>query len=266
MEQVPVTNDAIQAVLASTEVRREPETPVVTPPPLDTVFELPGGYVNYSGEVVKEVEVKELNGRDEEALSKTTSLARLLNSVLLRGTVRVGSEKPDENLLNNMLSGDRDYMLLRIYTATFGREVEVVRYCTSCNTEVDLKFDLLDNVEVTSINLEDTVFSVDTSRGPVIIGLPTGHTQTALLSEQNKTLAELKTLLLEKTVKKIGNQELMIDPHGEVLRLSIKDRRALDKELAKRQFGPKLQDIKVACPNCGTDMEVPLAVASLFQF
>jgi hypothetical protein len=266
VEAVAVTNDNIQAALSFTEPQAPLERPEIVPPPLDTVFDLPCGVVIPNGELVKEVEVKELTGSDEEALAKATNLPKLLTTALLRGTVRVGGEKPSENLVNSMFSGDRDYILLRIYAATFGGEVETQRFCTSCQTDVPLKFDILEKTEVKSISLEDTVFTVETSKGPAVVTLPTGFTQNALLSETNKTLAELKTLLLEQTVLKIGNTELLIDKKRAVLGLSIKDRQAIDKELAARQFGPKLQDIKVECPNCGADMEVPLSVAGLFQF
>ena len=264
MEEVQVTNSNIQAALA--EPVRAPETPTVIAPPLDTVFELPGGFVNYTGEVLREVEVRELTGKDEEALAKASSLAKLLNTALLRGIVRVGSEKPDESLVNSLYSGDRDYILMRIYTTTFGSDLETTRYCTACNTNVDLKFDLLEKVVVKKIGLEDALFTVETSRGTAVVSLPTGYAQTAMLADQSRTLAELKTVLLENTVKKIGEQDLILDKHGAVLRLTIRDRRAIDKELAERQFGPQLQDIKVECPNCGTDMEVPLSTAGLFQF
>lgn len=265
MEQVPVTNANIQAVLAEPEAVAPPERPVVLAPP-ETVFTLPGGYINYMGEVAHEVEIRELTGADEEALSKAPSLSKLLNTTLMRGVVRVGKEKPDDVMINSMFSGDRDYVLVRIYAATFGSEVESERYCTGCNTRVDVKFDILEKTEVKKINVEEALFTVETSKGPAVVSLPTGYTQTAMLADQSKTLAELKTILLENTVKQIGETELVLDPHGAVLRLTVKDRQKIDKELAKRQFGPQLQDIKVECPNCGEDMEVPLSTASLFQF
>ncbi len=264
MESVPVTNENIQAALATPAV--EPEKPSVVAPPVDTVFDMPGGYPSFTGSVVREVEVRELTGRDEEALSKATSIGKLLNTALLRGVVRIGGEKPDEATINSLYSGDRDYILLRIFTATFGSEVEATRVCPNCGDMVDLKFDILEKTPVTGIDVEDAVFTVETSQGDALVTLPTGFTQNALLAESNKTMAELKTLLLESTVKKIGNKELLLDKHGAVLNLSVKDRQAIDKELAERQFGPQLQDIKVGCPNCGEDMEVPLTVAGLFQF
>ena len=263
MESVPVTNENIQAALAEAPV--EVEKPLVTAPPADTVFNLPGGLIQFD-RVLKEVEVKELTGADEEALSKATSVARLLNTALVRGIVRIGDEKPDETLVNSLLVGDRDYILLRVYTTTFGKDLETLRYCTSCNTDVKVKIDLLKETPVKEISVEDTLFNVETSKGTAIVSLPTGYTQMEMLSESNKTLAELKTVLLANTVKKIGNTELILDKIGAVRRLSIKDRAAIDRELAERNFGPQLQDLHVACPNCGAEMEVPLSIAGLFQF
>ena len=37
--------------------------------PVDTTVELPGGYITSAGELLRTAEVRELNGRDEEAIS-----------------------------------------------------------------------------------------------------------------------------------------------------------------------------------------------------
>ena len=88
--------------------------------PSDNVVTLPGGYINATGEVITEAEVRELNGRDEEEISKASSLGKVLLAILKRGTVRVGDEQVTEDLLDRLLSGDRDMLLLGIFKATFG--------------------------------------------------------------------------------------------------------------------------------------------------
>ena len=75
-----LANNLIQKALAEEPQEIVPE--IV--PPSDTVVELPGGYINAAGEVIKFAEIRELTGRDEEVISKTTNMAKALMIVCTR--------------------------------------------------------------------------------------------------------------------------------------------------------------------------------------
>jgi hypothetical protein len=51
----------------------ENEIEITTDVPPSNIVELPGGFILNSGELAKFVEVRELNGADEEELSKATT-------------------------------------------------------------------------------------------------------------------------------------------------------------------------------------------------
>jgi len=232
---------------------------------LDPIVTLPGGYVKFSGEVVTSVEVRELNGRDEEALAKTTSTEKLVNEVLIRGTVSIGSEKATEEILNNLLSGDRDYLMLKIFQATFGPTLEVSPYCSTCAEAVTAEINLETGVPVRKLDSpHDRKFSVAISRGEAKCELPTGHTQRLLIGAAGKSVSELSTILLSNTVTQVRGVDVIAP--SQVLELSIRDRRKLGDEILSRVPGPQFQDTTCTCPGCGGTLEVPLSIANLFRF
>lgn len=240
------------------------EEPTVAPPP-DCVVRLPAGFLNLAGEATYEAEVRELTGRDEEALSRMTSTDKLLQAALTRGVVRIGDTQATEEILNNLLSGDRDFLLLRIFIATFGNTIDVTPICPTCGDRVETEIDLAKQVEVRTLESPyDRRFTMDIKRGTVTVELPTGHTQKELLNSSDKSTAELSTLLLANSVTEINGTTVL--GAAQVLDLPITDRRKIVQEIVTRSPGPQMQDIKTPCPNCETTLEVALPLATLFRF
>lgn len=261
-----LVNDMIAQVMASVpeEAEAKPEV-VVEVAPDDLVFDLPGGYVSPFGEVSREVEVRELTGRDEEAIAKASGLAKAISTILSRGVVRIGDAPPTETTLDGLLTGDRDYLLMRIFAATFGPSVISYRACQSCGTESEISVDVIKDVEVKRLDEPgDRYFIVPTRKGEAKVELPTGVTQKKILASTDKTVAELSTILLANTVSMIGSNPVL--GPNDILDLSIKDRRKIAEEIAKRTPGPNLQEVRVQCPSCDADMEVAVSLTSLFQF
>jgi len=261
-----VTNDMIQQAMSMIEeepVEAPPEQPTLEMPP-DLTFDLPGGYTSPTGEIAWTAEVRELNGRDEEQIAKTSTLIKALNVVLTRGLVKVGDFPVDDMLLNNMLAGDRDYVLMRIYAATFGEDVTTTRFCPDCQHNTEVTLNLLKDVKVRELDdPSNRRFTVECSVGPVVVDLPTGHTQKLLMASIDKSIAELSTMLLENTVVSINGNQIL--GRSSVLELSIRDRRLLNEAISERSPGPQMQDASAACSECGAVVEVPLSVAALFQ-
>lgn len=254
----------IESVINAPEPDPEPEELDVEPP-LDTVFELPGGYVGPDGYVATEIEVRELTGRDEEAITRARTSSAMTEQVIKRGLVRVGDREPDEMILNNLLAGDREFILIRIFAVTFGREITTERVCGRCSSSVVFTIDSIDDIPVVTLDSpSDRHFSVQCSRGIAEVTLPTGVTQRLIQESENKTIAELSTILLANTVLSVGGNPVLSD--GDVLNLPIKDRRLLADEVAKRTPGPRLFDTTAQCPSCSETVEVPLSMGALFQF
>jgi hypothetical protein len=262
-------NPALANKLAAEALAPEKETiapAAISTPSFNNLVTLPGGYLTMTGEVIREVEVKELTGKDEEAIARTNDASKLFNTIINRGTVRVGKEDADESILDRLLAGDRDEIVIGIFRATFGNEVDVNAYCSGCNESkvatVDVSKDIKSRVLLDPV--EDRVFVVKSRGNEFKVTLPTGAVQKELLSSSGKSIPELTTMLLEQTVLEINGQPVF---HAQQVRdLGLVDRRAISNAIAERNPGPQLEDVITECPDCGGKVVVPINLGTLFRF
>ena len=255
-------NDLISKALAEPEVQIEPAK--ITPPS-DNFVTLPGGYVTPTGEVIKVAEVRELNGRDEEAIGKATNTGRLFAMLINRAVVSVGNVKATDTILDNMLAGDRDALLLGIYKATFGNEAVVPSWCPGCKEFKSTSIDVDKDIKIRSLidPINDRVFTVKGKTNEFLVALPTGVTQRELSVETDKTIAELNTILLENTVLEINGISVL--SKSQVQNLGIVDRKLIIVEIVSKSPGPKFEEMTIDCPDCEGKVVVPISLGALFQ-
>jgi|694.fasta_scaffold05250_6 hypothetical protein len=256
-----LANNLIQQAMAETKPEQS-EVKII--PPSDNVVTLPGGYINAAGEVITEAEVRELTGADEEAIAKASDVGRALLIILQRGTVRIGEEKATEKILDQLLSGDRDTLLLAIFKATFGHSTEVPVFFGNelKQVEVDLDKEIKFKVLVDSIN--DRVFTVKGRKHEYTVQLPTGVAQKEMILNSDKTSAELTTIMLENTVMQIDGSPVLTKQ--QVRNLGLVDRKAIVDEINSRIPGPQFDDITVEDPDTGKEVLVPVNFGTLFRF
>lgn len=242
-------------------------TPEVVIPSLpETTVSLPGGlYDPFEGTIVKTAEVRELTGADEEAIVKISDPGKALLSILERATVSIGEEASSKEKLGMLLAGDREMLLLAIRKATFGTEVEVQAVCDKCPDLQTFKIDLDKDVEVKTLDdpINDRRFTMKLKAGMAKVNLPSGDVQTKIINATDKNSAELDTLLLTSCVAEINDQPVLSS--ARIQSLGITDRRDLLEEIAKRNPGPLLSEIKKACGICGQEVNLPLTLAELFR-
>ena len=243
-------------------------TPMITIPSLpDTNIELPGGFYDpLEDTLVTTAEVKELTGADEEDIVRITEVGKALMVILQKGTVSVGGKPADKDTLELLLAGDREALLLGIRCATFGTEIELTDVvCSRCpelqTMTIDLKKDV--KTQVLEDRINDRTFVLDLKVGKVKVTLPTGNTQNKLVNAPNKNNAELDTLLLSNCVLEINDVQIL--GQAPIRNLGIQDRRTILEEIAKRNPGPLLNEVKKACNTCGQEVELPLTLADLFR-
>ena len=243
-------------------------TPMITIPSLpDTNIELPGGFYDpLEDTLVTTAEVKELTGADEEDIVRITETGKALMAILQKGTVSVGGKPADRDTLELLLAGDREALLLGIRCATFGTEIELTDVvCSRCpelqTMTIDLKKDV--KTQVLEDRINDRTFVLDLKVGKVKVTLPTGNTQNKLVNAPNKNNAELDTLLLSNCVLEINDVQIL--GQAPIRNLGIQDRRTILEEIAKRNPGPLLNEVKKACNTCGQEVELPLTLADLFR-
>ena len=244
----------------------KPAVNIKTVAPSNSEVSLPGGFINREGALVKYAEVRELNGMDEEAIAKAGSSSRALLVMLQRGLVSIGTEEANKQDLDNLLSGDRDAILIGIRKVTFGNDAEFSLTCPFCKTDLDVVVDL--DVDVPYRELEDPingrVFEYESKKHGIIkVSLPTGDTQRKLMENTDKTVAELNTLLLTGCVDSVNGSPSM--GASTVLKLGMADREALIGEIIKRNPGPRLGEVSTHCEACGEEIPMPLALTDLFR-
>ena len=258
-------NPALANNLINQAIAEKPEPiDVKVLPPLDNVVTLPGGYINAAGEVITEAEVRELNGNDEEAIARATNVGRAILTILQRGTVRVGNEKADEKMLDQLLAGDRDMLILAIFKATFGHTTEVPVYFGSELKQIEVDLDKDIKVKILTDPINDRIFSVSGKNNEYTVTLPTGVSQKEMIINSDKSSAELTTIMLENTVLKIDNSPVV--SKQQVRNLGLADRRKIVEEINKRLPGPQFDSIVVTDPETGSEVPVPVNFGTLFRF
>ncbi len=253
-------------LIAQATSQEETIEPAKITPPSDGSVNLPGGFINADGEIVRTAEVRELNGKDEEAIAKANGASKVFNTILSRATVSLGGVKPTEQMLDDLLIGDRDELLLGIFKSTFGNEAELGAYCNGCRdlktVQIDVDADIKRKVMLNPD--EDRTFMVRGKKNEFLVTLPTGATQKKLLASDDYTVAEQTTILLEQTVLEINGRPVITKQ--QVQALSVLDRRDIVEEIAKRNVGPQFGNLSVTCPDCESEVAVPINLGTLFRF
>jgi len=243
----------------------EPEQLIETRAPLGPEVKLPGGYIEPNGELVTTVEVRELNGVDEEAIAKASTTGKALNILLQRGLVKIGGRDATRDDLDKLLSGDRDAILIGIRRITFGETIDLRIQCPSCGVEQETSIDLNEDVPTKTMDdpIADRAWKVETKQGYVDIALPTGVTQRKLLENSDKTSAEINTLLLSGCVLSVNGKPSI--GASTVLSLGMADRSKIVQEIIDRNPGPRLGEVSKTCKACGEGVALPLSLVDLFR-
>ena len=232
--------------------------------PPDTEVELPAGLLDpITGHISKTAEVRELTGADEEAISRILDPGKAMLAILDRAVVSIGEEDGSKDIVDLLLSGDREMLLLAIRKVTFGAEVKLgPGPCPSCAEDQIFTLDLDKDVPIKVLE-GDREFFVDCKIGKVLVRYPSGSTQKDLINSATKTSAELDSIMLKHCVLQVNGQDI-IDPNFSKT-LGMKDRRTILEEIGKRNPGPQLHLLKSTCSFCGSEVPLPLTLADLFR-
>jgi hypothetical protein len=265
-------NAAIAAVLSQGAEVAKPEIAL----PAGGQFRLPGGYVS-GGDVNNaryDAEVRELTGADEEVIAKARNggIGKFITTLLASGTVSVGNEQAGASMLNNLLLGDRDMLLLEIRRATYGDEIVWDMYsCPHCGEEFRLSV-TLDEIPIR--RLDDPaarVFEVELRRGrKAFVRLPIGADQEAVLAIVDRaTESEQNTLLISRclisVVESNGNETAVTGNPDFARSLGIVDRQRILDAIEEKQPGPQYNEVKFTHDSCGKEVPLFIGAGDLFQ-
>lgn len=238
----------------------------------EAVVELPAGWISPNGSVVKTALVRELNGYDEERLSRVNPVqnpAKFVTELLVLATDDLGGVKPTRTMLTELLLGDRDALVLGIRKATYGPKIDFKLSCDKCDNESDIVIDITDPEDIPVVLMEEPTqrtFEVKLRRGIAKVTLLTGGAQE-VFSENigKKTQAEVNSLMLAKSVIEIDGIATF-GSEDSVRALSMSDRETIQEFLADHQPGPQFKSIWVPCATCGEKYSIGLGLSDMFRF
>lgn len=237
----------------------------------DTSVKLPAGIV-VDGQVYQNAEVRELTGEHEEKLAKarlSNNAAKYVNTLLLCGTVSVGGKEATPALLDTLLQGDLDMLMLGIRRATFGDEFEVYEVeCPHCQELNDLELNLKD-IPIKELDDPETrEFLIELRKGrQAKIQFPTGAVQNEIF-KNNLTIPEMNSLTLAECVVSFieaDGSEKMSNGLTDVKKLGVADRTKLQEFIYDNQPGPRYDKVTALCSSCEGEVPVPLNVGILFR-
>lgn len=278
MNESPLSSvDPVSAAGAVTKSFEEAKTEFPEPPePESDIVDLPGGLVR--GDTVhRTVQVRELNGEDEEKIFRalaSRNAFHLLDTILGCGVVRVGDldEHESRKALPDLLIGDREAVLLGIRCMTYDDTVDVTNWlCPSCGEPTEVTLNLREDVEVRTLKdpAKSTTFTVKLRKGgTALVTMPTGADQAVVGENTERNIAERNTLLLQRCVREVdlpGGQKIIVAGFPSFVKgMGIKDRRSILEEIVKRQPGPQYTAVKFTHLSCGKEVTLGLDLADLF--
>ncbi len=166
-------------------------------------FDLPSG---------TPVEIQEIDGSAEKALTnqKFLKTGRAMNALMLKALVSIdGKPLPENegeanNLLLDMKSGDRNYLLLRIRMQSYGDEIIFNSECPKCHKTSGYKLNLQEMLDKGELKVypyrDDTPVIVETRAGIAEVDYMTGRTEQ-WLSQQK----EIDSVIMALAVCKMFN-------------------------------------------------------------
>lgn len=263
-----VANSVIEAALADDEEAPSESPSIPTIP--NGLFTLPVGIV-VEDKVYRDIEVRELTGEHEERLSKyrrSNDPAKWYSALLSCGLVKVGPHDA-EQLLDQMIVGDRDFALLAIREATYGDEVEITdAFCPACGETFETTV-TVSSIPITRLSSPaDAQFSVPLRKGgKATVRLPNGADQMAYLEDPDLTDAERNSILLSRVVLSMtvdGNEMSLAGFPSLVRSLGVADRKAILAAIDERMPGPRYDEVTAEHEDCGNSVPVPLGLVSMF--
>jgi hypothetical protein len=209
----------------------------------------------------KTVQVRELNGADEEALARfaiNADAARYANELVRRAVVEI--EGIDDFKVEELFLGDRDLIVRHVRRLTFGDYIEIPEIvCPVCSDKFGVKFDVTE-VPLKS-DFPDTMTVVSRRGKPVELRWPTVADQLAVVKAGASTREANNTIMLDRLIVAIDGSPVQ----NIAKNLGMADRAKLVQFLAENIPGLRYQDVTCACPACEESLPLVFSVFDLFR-
>jgi hypothetical protein len=216
-----------------------------------------------------------MTGKEEAILADKKNQhngGRLVTELIQSCLVKLGDlPKIGTAVVENMYSADRNFLLIKLRSITFGSELPARYTCSTCNESVEVMEDLdelpvrmIDEGELPEdviVELEDGYVDKDGQVYTALrMRLPTGADETAVAPQMRQNASLGKNALLSRCLKSLGDlPKHRLEAIGTkiLVELTLSDRRLIDKAI--NQAAPGVDLVReVVCSNCGNTFKSSL--------
>jgi hypothetical protein len=241
----------------------------------ESEFNLPIGYTDDDGKLHRTVILRKMTGKEEAILADRKNQrngGRLVTELLHSCLVRLGDmPKNGTSSIENMYSADRNYLLLKLRTITFGSELPARYTCPACSEALQVVEDLDElpvralgdgeSPEDIAVELEDGYVDKDGQvHRAMRLRLPTGADESAVAPQMRQNASLGKNALLSRCLKSLGDlPKHRLEAIGQKIlaELTLTDRRLIDRAL--NQAAPGIDLIReIQCANCDSTFKTNL--------
>ena len=225
------------------------------------------GYVDKDGVLHTTFTYREMNGKDEEAISKADvrqNGAKMVNVLVERCVVAIGTLTKKEcgarwgTIIREMLGGDLDYMAFKIRELSKGKEVEFTHKCPNCGTKLTTmvstdEFHIKPYMGQSAIDFT-LVRGYKDGKGEVhkdgVIRLPNGFDREIVTPLFKKNVSTAMTLMMTRLIA--FNDGALVTQNN-VNEMTLRDREILEKIIKENTFGIDTT-LELVCSSCGQDI------------
>lgn len=225
------------------------------------------GYVDKDGVLHTTFTYREMNGKDEEAISKADvrqNGAKMVNVLVERCVTQIGTLTKKEcgarwgTIVRELLGGDLDYMAFKIRELSKGKEVEFIHKCPNCGTKLTTivstdEFQIKPYMGQSAIDFS-LVRGYKDGRGELhkdgIIRLPNGFDREIVTPLFKKNPSTAMTMMLTRLMA--FNDGALVTQNL-VNEMTLRDREILEKIIKENTFGIDT-NIEIVCSSCGQDI------------
>ena len=226
------------------------------------------GYVDKDGVLHDTFSYREMNGKDEEAISKADvrqNGAKMVNVLVERCVVQIGTLTKKEcgakwgTIIREMLGGDLDYMAFKIRELSKGKEVEFTHKCPNCGTKLNTivktdEFTLNPYLGQSEIDFT-LIRGYRDGKGVLhkdgVIRLPNGFDREIVTPLFKKNMSTAMTMMLTRLIT--FNDGAVVTQNN-VNEMSLRDREVLEKIIKENTFGIDSSIENLICTSCGQDI------------
>jgi hypothetical protein len=256
-------------------------TNTTTAPPARRTFDvtLPVGWTDGQGVTHREVVLRKMTGREEAILADRKyqrNGGKLVTELLHSCIMRIGDQDANgRGPVTQMTSADRNYLLLKLRSITFGAELQATYTCPACAEQLPITEDL-DELPVRpgggddggneiAVELEDGWVDREGQVHTALrLRLPTGADEEAVAPQLRENASLGKNALLARCIVSLGDvPAYRIEGMGPRIMsdLTMSDRRLIDRALNDAAPGVDLVR-ELDCPACGKHFSASLDMSN----